>query len=206
MTNGSEDGSREAHQLCYVKGRWAYFASVPVGEVWGDDWNDAPYDLNAGNPYDAIHRDGVRVPIEIIRVAFDGDLETPNRGYSVEQINAKATPWLTSWRDSKNTGRIWAGTTLAEFRTLVDEAGGDVYERAPDGSRRDAYVQGARDMRDRAVGVCHAHVGLCAAALAFEKAEAIDSVASEIEALDLNRAPRAVSPVAWVPRALRDAR
>lgn len=37
--------------LCYVKGCFAYFTSQPVEEQWGDDWNDAPYEHNAGEPY-----------------------------------------------------------------------------------------------------------------------------------------------------------
>ena len=37
--------------LCYVYGPWAYFTSRPLSEQWGDDWNDAPYEHNAGEPY-----------------------------------------------------------------------------------------------------------------------------------------------------------
>jgi hypothetical protein len=99
------------------------------------------------------------------------------------------------------------------YEQLAHSAGHLMLASAVDGimgttaaALRAAYVQGARDMRDRAVGVAHAHVGLCASALFFEKAGAIDSVASEIEALDLDRAPRVASPSAWVPRALRNAR
>jgi hypothetical protein len=39
------------HKLCYVKGNWAYFTSRPLSEQTGDDWNDAPYEHNAGTPY-----------------------------------------------------------------------------------------------------------------------------------------------------------
>jgi hypothetical protein len=37
--------------LCYVDGCWAFFTTKPLSEQWGDDWNDAPYEHNAGRPY-----------------------------------------------------------------------------------------------------------------------------------------------------------
>lgn len=207
------NGNRETHQLCYVKGRWAYFASVPVGEVWGDDWNDAPYEHNAGNPYDAVHRDGVRVPIEIAKVAFDADLETPadiaglNSNYSVEQINAKATPWLTSsgW-GSKDTVRIWAGATLAEFRALVAEAGGDAYEKASVVDGR-AYARGALDMQARAEAVATAARPKRPPSGEYDRGcdDTAESIADDIKALDAGK-QRETSPLAWVPRALRNIR
>jgi hypothetical protein len=38
-------------RLCYVSDGLAYFTTRPVTEQWGDDWNDAPYEHNAGLPY-----------------------------------------------------------------------------------------------------------------------------------------------------------
>lgn len=37
--------------LCYVDRPWAYFTTQSLSEQWGDDWNDAPYEYNAGPPY-----------------------------------------------------------------------------------------------------------------------------------------------------------
>lgn len=37
--------------LCYVDGPWAYFTTQPLEDQWGDDWDDAPYEHNAGEPY-----------------------------------------------------------------------------------------------------------------------------------------------------------
>jgi hypothetical protein len=37
--------------LCYVEGFWAFFTTRPLAEQWGDDWDDAPYEHNAGRPY-----------------------------------------------------------------------------------------------------------------------------------------------------------
>jgi hypothetical protein len=43
---------KEALVLCYVDGPWAYFTTQPLREQWGDDWSDAPYEHNAGPPYE----------------------------------------------------------------------------------------------------------------------------------------------------------
>lgn len=38
--------------LCYVSHPFAYFTTQPVENQWGDDWDDAPYEHNAGSPYE----------------------------------------------------------------------------------------------------------------------------------------------------------
>lgn len=43
--------------LCYVKGDAAYFTTRRLGEQWGDDWSDAPYEHNSGEPYEWLKRD-----------------------------------------------------------------------------------------------------------------------------------------------------
>lgn len=37
--------------LCFVKGNRAYFTRKDLDEQWGDDWDDRPYEYNAGEPY-----------------------------------------------------------------------------------------------------------------------------------------------------------
>lgn len=124
-------------RLCYVKDRWAYFTTVPLSEAWGDDWNDAPHDCNAGRP-----------KADCVVVAFDGDLEVCGtqfgwppasvehpHGYSVEEINDGEIPWLATMQYRADRGqwdpvvRVMAGTTLAEFRRIVKAADGNVYEK-----------------------------------------------------------------------------
>lgn len=42
----------EQYKLCYIDdSKGAYFTTQPLEEQWGDDWNDAPYEHNAGPPY-----------------------------------------------------------------------------------------------------------------------------------------------------------
>lgn len=126
--------------LCYVHRRtpWAWFTTCPLNYQWGDDWDDAPYEHNAEPPYPwSPHyakpsgRRPALKPYELFRVAFDG-FDPPCAGYgntpwSVQQINAGATPWLYA----ENIGEpvcIFAGTTYREFLRLVAKAGGSVYE------------------------------------------------------------------------------
>lgn len=42
--------------------KYAYFTSVDLKDQWGDDWDDCPYEHNAGCPYD---EDFIEVPFEI---------------------------------------------------------------------------------------------------------------------------------------------
>jgi len=123
-------------KLCYVGGNAAYFTTQNLADQWGDDWNDAPYEHNAGAPYtfgdwDKEHG---KEPWEIVQVYYEGAFELPsewfhNSPYSVEQINKKETPWLKGSRYSKLDGKveIWAGTSLAEFIRTILECAGEIY-------------------------------------------------------------------------------
>lgn len=57
-----ESAMRDNSKLCYISGEsdydkpgpqefYAYFTTQALSEQWGDDWNDAPYECNAGSPY-----------------------------------------------------------------------------------------------------------------------------------------------------------
>ncbi len=129
--------------LCYYKEPWAYFTTQPLDKQTGDDWDDVPYESNAGPPYEPISWGPTREMDytddkpnwEIIRVALDGPFECPsswsslNSVYSVEMINKRVVPWLqTDCYDTLGSCvQIWAGTTLEEFKRLVKEAGGHVW-------------------------------------------------------------------------------
>lgn len=122
-------------RLCYVDNQWAYFTTQPLDKQWGDDWGDAPYEHNAGDPYAYSEYDQKqgREPWEIIKVAWEGPLSAPcsgvlNSHYSVEMINAGLTPWLRT--DEWHTGApvaIMAGIGLQDFIDQVYALGGAVY-------------------------------------------------------------------------------
>jgi hypothetical protein len=125
------------YRLCYVEGSFAYFTDADPTEVYGDDWNDAPHDCNAGDPY----RDRGWC---FAKVAFDGPHDIVGTcaptstgegigqwGYlSVDAINRGEAPWLVV--DNYSSPRrcqhvIHAGVTITEFKRLIAAAGGNVY-------------------------------------------------------------------------------
>jgi hypothetical protein len=125
--------------LCYVDGPWAYFTTRKLSEQWGDDWDDAPYEHNAGRPYDYSDHDRKegRESWEIIKVAWDGDFEAPcdnttNSRWSVERINAGGVAWLqTSQWSSSPAVIIPAGVTIERFAELIKQGGGSIYTLEP---------------------------------------------------------------------------
>lgn len=137
--------SREDAVLCYVEFGWAWFTTQPLEKQWGDDWNDAPYEHNAGRPYEYrpdIAADADKEPWEIHKVAWDAPLVTPsdnvaNCPYSVQDINRGAAAWLRpdGWNPDAPYVVIPAGVTLAEFRDLIQRSGGTVYEPTSEVSR-----------------------------------------------------------------------
>jgi len=127
------DLPRDQYQLCYVDGCFAYFTSADITKQWGDDWNDAPYEHNAEEPYEFDERwphDTHKG--DIIKLAFEAELMPPcydylNSPYSVQDINAGKVPWLRSSSWSEGKIAIQAGTTIRDFFKLVKEVGGIVY-------------------------------------------------------------------------------
>ena len=125
--------------LCYVKGNRAYFTTCPLEHQWGDDWNDAPYEHNAGMPYywHPYQLEKYGMPeYQIITIMWEGALETPadyhfNSPYSVDMINRGDVAWLRPDEFDAREGAkpIMAGVTPDKFKRLVWLAGGDIYER-----------------------------------------------------------------------------
>jgi hypothetical protein len=126
-------------RLCYVDGRdrFAWFTSIPLADQWGDDWNDAPYEHNAGEPYSTHKEDSERVEHHLVKVAWDGPYETPaeqagiNSMWSVERINGGSIAWLipTKWgtTEGADVKPIHAGASLVDFVIALEKAGGYAY-------------------------------------------------------------------------------
>jgi hypothetical protein len=108
-------------RLCYVDDNVMYFTDNFKG-IYGDDWDDAPYEHNAEPPYEWNDNESDEWNVEhhhghIRKIAFehhwyirrpcDGHLNSP---YSVEDINKGAIAWLYS----DEAGGLMAGSTMAE--------------------------------------------------------------------------------------------
>ncbi len=109
--------------LCYIEEPWAWFSTRPPTEEWGDDWNDAPYESNAGRPYG---RDASLTRVAYEHPAYQTPAGQP-RGWTVEQINRCDVPWL----EAPGLPPIWAGCQLGEFIALIEPTGGQVWRLEP---------------------------------------------------------------------------
>jgi hypothetical protein len=133
-------------KLCYIRDNFAYFTTQELDKQTGDDWNDAPYEHNAGEPYapslryfTADRQEKVETDWnedgtpkwEIMKIAFDcSKAETPaqmafgNSKYSVQMINNKLIPWLTITNSSK---ALFAGASIGEFVKFIEESEGEIF-------------------------------------------------------------------------------
>lgn len=114
-------------KLCYVKSineltHELWFSDQKPESIWGDDWNDAPYEHNAGYPSDYTRYNKSKV--EFKRYILAGNnITSPSYGYlnspwSVEQINKKETFWLTT-----GEFHFYAGCTIDEIITTLENQG-----------------------------------------------------------------------------------
>lgn len=119
--------------LCYVDEDKAYFTGKKLEEQWGDDWNDVPYEHNAGEPYGEIGKDLLILEFKAGKCC--SDIRYPHSGfdnspYSVEKINKGMAPWLefdVYNEDYSHTPcSIHAGISLVEFIDKMREHGGDI--------------------------------------------------------------------------------
>lgn len=129
---------KKEFKLCYIEGTNKAWFTDCFEHQWGDDWDDSPYECNAGTPYDhwselvednpeLFKRKWKHNPIELKTLYFeteDWSQRTPsdNGEYSVEEINKGRIAWLST--DNYN---IFAGTTYEEFIKILEENGGTVY-------------------------------------------------------------------------------
>lgn len=120
----------------YVPGEsqfYAYFTPVDLDKQWGDDWNDAPYDCNAGEPYDDYYDENdKRTEIEIVKIKFgvkSDDFTLPseyggyyggNTPFSVQTINQGAVAWLFDTNGKQGTA-IYAGDSIKTFKQKLKQ-------------------------------------------------------------------------------------
>ena len=133
----------------YIRGEqeyYAYFTPISLEEQWGDDWDDSPYECNAGEPYDDIVLEtktiesGINVvtkteEYEILRVPFVVEKDSwrvkfaedwgYNSPFCVRDINAGAVAWIFARGDDgkspKNAVAVNAGISPAEFVDKIEK-------------------------------------------------------------------------------------
>lgn len=116
---------RETLKLCYVGTdgedndlpvHICYFTEESLDDVWGDDWDDVPYEHNAGIP----NTPCLTLLAINVESARRGYLNSP---YSVEGINNGDVPWLT---DGDNN-ELYAGATVNEFIQFIEDSPNGIY-------------------------------------------------------------------------------
>lgn len=128
---------KKEYKLCYVDGQKAYFTDN-FEKQWGDDWNDKPYECNAGEPYDhwneliednedIFKRKYKHHQIKLKTLYFETDDWSEQKPcdmgrFSVEDINKGTIAWVHT--DKFN---ILAGTEIEEFIKIIKENGGKIY-------------------------------------------------------------------------------
>jgi hypothetical protein len=125
------------YKLCYIDGNKAYFTTQALSKQDGDDWNDAPYEHNAGAPYEwHKEHDKDTKPWSIATLYFEAtNPVTPcthvqNSEFSVDMVNSKRhIPWLVIKKNySDEIGvEIWAGTRYLDFVYAIQDNGGRVW-------------------------------------------------------------------------------
>jgi hypothetical protein len=158
-----------------VRDHFAWFTTAPLAEQWGDDWDDAPYQDNGGDPYEWDAASG-RAQWELTKVAYDSGLVTPcestqfgRAALSVKDMNTGIVPWLMTDRiDSGPQVAIHAGTTLARFVETIEADGGTVYlprtKEAPT-----VFCVGDAMERLRQLGDMQVHTEVMLAAMTVER-------------------------------------
>jgi len=124
-------------KLCFVKRNFAWFTSCPIAYQRGDDWDDAPYEFSAGDPY-TFHetKDGKKQSHTVVKVFWEASYITPDMleeksSWSAKSINRGNVPWLSAspWADQE-LSPIHSGTALGDFIKHIKNAGGEVYTPA----------------------------------------------------------------------------
>lgn len=126
------------YKLCYIDGNKAWFTS-DFENQWGDDWDDKPYEHNAGEPYIYDYKQpeqGVKngvgiypeIPMKILYFELPRYwLYLPcdkfvNSPYSVKDINRGAIAWIHT-----DDFIIPAGTLIEDFIKTIESHGGNIY-------------------------------------------------------------------------------
>ena len=121
-TDYKKDLKRKDLKLCYIQEGVAYFTNND--EQWGDDWDDAPYEHNAGTPYEEEGYEILKVGFYVSENYFEPCDYFNGNYFSVEKINSKFIPWLIP--DSIKNKPIFAGETIKDFSKKIKDVSGSI--------------------------------------------------------------------------------
>lgn len=110
-------------RLCFANNGMLYFTEKKLENQWGDGWDDYPYQLSAGLPYEDDNnqiqciyvKPGPRCSI------FLYPSGEKNKMYSVKDVNGGITPWVMFdfYGIPREIIKLYAGTSLDECIDLL---------------------------------------------------------------------------------------
>lgn len=110
---------------------YAYFTPISLDKQWGDDWDDTPYEYNAGPPYDDYYdENNKRIEITLYKIKFgikSDNYHIPsyygfggNSPFCIKDINQGAVAWLFDSNGKKGVA-IYAGDSPTIFKEKIEE-------------------------------------------------------------------------------------
>lgn len=86
-----------------------YLGNPNCDDYWGDDWNDSPYDCNAGIVYERFVIDTLDLAIPFDSLVIEPCNGVVNCGYSKEDMKVRRVPCLLIVPASVTEGKEWVG-------------------------------------------------------------------------------------------------
>lgn len=86
-----------------------YLGNPNCTDYWGDDWNDSPYDCNAGIVYERFVIDTLDLAIPFDSLVIEPCNGVVNCGYSKEDMKVRRVPCLLIVPASVTEGKEWIG-------------------------------------------------------------------------------------------------
>ena len=86
-----------------------YLGSPDCTDYWGDDWDDSPYDCNAGIVYERFVIDTLDLAIPFDSLVIEPCNGVVNCGYSKEDMKVRRVPCLLIVPASVTEGKEWVG-------------------------------------------------------------------------------------------------
>ena len=108
-------------RLCIIRENLACFVSDYDG-VRGDDWNDSPYDANAGWPYEEFEQ--IEVYFDEGNCFYRPGTSFSQHHYSLDTMRKEKIPFMVC----PGVNVILPGSTLREFIKIIKTNDGKVYE------------------------------------------------------------------------------
>ena len=101
-----------------------YLVADDCEDYWGDDWNDAPYEHNAGRVYEEFIKGYVEFAFPLkynVCEACDGYFNSP---FSKQDMINRKVPCLTIFASAEPENKIYFGDDIDKISKQITDLGG----------------------------------------------------------------------------------